>query len=131
MLDHLHCMPVEDDKLSLAIAIMEANKRFGYDSASNGVVSRFQYFRGSYFVEVIFHGAKVEVRTLNCHGLLSNMSKISREKSLLLDKVLLSKEKGIVVDTFYITNASPFTTDANNIDQQRLNAVCNEIGREI
>ncbi|KAI0488783.1 hypothetical protein KFK09_028622 [Dendrobium nobile] len=75
-------------------------------------------------------GLKVEVRTLNHHGLLSNMSRVLRENSLSLDKALFFKEKDIAVGTFFITDSSS-TIDTNNIDQQKLEALCNEIGGDI
>ncbi|PKU63365.1 ACT domain-containing protein ACR4-like [Dendrobium catenatum] len=76
-------------------------------------------------------GLKVEVRTLNHQGLLSNMRRVLKENSLSLDKALFFKEKDIAVGTFYITDSSSSTIDTNNIDQQRLEALCNEIGGDI
>ncbi|KAH0448238.1 hypothetical protein IEQ34_022038 [Dendrobium chrysotoxum] len=199
-------LPVEGDQMSLAITIMEANKRFGYGNASNKVVSRpqvsveswrerdclvvnvrssdrpklmfdtmcaltdldYDVFHGSintdgsvaiqeYFVRQMnestllnemerqrlvrnlaaaverrmSQGLKVEVRTLNRHGLLSNMSRVLRENSLSVDKALFSKEEDTAIGTFYITDSSSSTIDTNNIDQQRLEALRNEIGEDI
>ncbi|KAI0501173.1 hypothetical protein KFK09_016116 [Dendrobium nobile] len=76
-------------------------------------------------------GLKVEVRILDRHGLLSKMSRVLRKNSLSLNKASFSKEKDTAIDTFYIIDASSSTIDAKNIDQQRMEAVHNDIDGDI
>ncbi|XP_020598360.1 ACT domain-containing protein ACR4-like, partial [Phalaenopsis equestris] len=76
------------------------------------------------------HGLKMEIRTFDSHDLLSNVCRALRNNNLSLNNMKLSKENGLAVGTFYITDASS-STNANDIDQQRLEAVRNEIGRDI
>ncbi|KAH0449678.1 hypothetical protein IEQ34_020370 [Dendrobium chrysotoxum] len=70
-------------------------------------------------------GIKVDVHTLDLHGLLSNMNMVLRENSLSLH----GERYGC--PHFCITDAMSSTIDANNIDQQRLEVAHNEIARGI
>ncbi|XP_020593484.1 ACT domain-containing protein ACR4-like [Phalaenopsis equestris] len=75
-------------------------------------------------------GLKMKVRKLDRHGLLSNVTMTLRENNLSLEKMKFTSEDGLAVGYFHISDASS-STNADEIDQQRLEAVCHEIGRGV
>lgn len=76
------------------------------------------------------HGPKMELRTLDRHGLLSDVCRVFRENGLSLEKAKFAKQGDWVVGSFYIIDASP-SVDDGDVDQQRLDEVRNKIGNGI
>ncbi|XP_020596112.1 ACT domain-containing protein ACR4-like isoform X1 [Phalaenopsis equestris] len=78
----------------------------------------------------ISRGLKIKVRKLDRHGLLSTVTMTLRENNLSLEKMKFITGDGLTVGYFYIGDVSS-STNANEIDQQRLEVVCHEIGRDV
>ncbi|PKU86240.1 hypothetical protein MA16_Dca002071 [Dendrobium catenatum] len=75
--------------------------------------------------------SQVEERILDRHGLLSKMSRVLRKNSLHSTRHPSPRRKTRLLALYYIIDDSSSTIDAKNIDQQRLEAVRNEIDGDI
>ncbi|XP_020582963.1 ACT domain-containing protein ACR4-like [Phalaenopsis equestris] len=76
------------------------------------------------------HGQKIELRTLDQHGWLSDLSRAFRENGLSLDNAKFAKEGNWVIGTFYITDFSSSVFD-RVMNQQRLEALYNTVDSNI
>ncbi|PKA66500.1 hypothetical protein AXF42_Ash003154 [Apostasia shenzhenica] len=74
----------------------------------------------------VSQGVRVEMRTADRKGLLSDITRAFRENGLSLAMAKCGKQGEMAVGSFYVTDAS--SSGSGDLDLRRLEAVCDEIG---